>query len=448
MRDVKHTLPVLTLVFLLLPLSLLGRDVQVVPDRMEDDLRPRQIFDGEDDRADVLPFGAQKVAQKGSMFSVVSVYGNNSLRYITRVTASGTTSDTNGVIQLSTGADATGRVMIRSRERARYIPGTHLISGVRVRGPPGSSLQSGQFYEFGPTDSQNGFGFGVDGDTGAYVFIEDGDDKQKIYRSNWNQDTLSSETPNPSGTTWSPDESAIYHVEYKWYGDGMIRWYIFAYDNDGNDRERILVHEMAFVGETSVEDPNQPITVRADNNGTGSNFDLYLGGLGFGAVPDVEAPERPVSEFISDYTITAPENEWVPLIALRKKSEYPPGSGRTNSARISFVTIKADIQNGPVLLRVTTSDTTSATFDPVTGWGEDSAVESSTNSGGFTVSEDSLPFLYEPVPAGTTGAAEGNRITSRERIVFGDDRTIVIWARSEDASDPEVTIVAKWEEQF
>lgn len=418
------------------------------------------VLDEEDDRMDVTSFGEAVTARKINVLSLKPTWGVSNIRSDSSVGSGATFSDSAGLIHVATNTNSAATAALQSRERVEYQPGGTMEAGFGIDGPDSDTLTSGQFYEFGPFDGTNGFGYGVD-TGGVYVFRVKGGTKSKIYQDNWNVDTLdgSENRDNPSDAQLTMENGNIFQVVYNWYGYGDVLFFIDVNHThtiaDLNDStERVLVHRMNIQGEATVNDPNLPLRFFADNNGSTSNMDILIGGRQFSLISGRERPEqRPVNDFVSDWLLDGTENEWEPIMAIRKKDPFPAGSGRENSVRVQLVTVKSEVTNGPIQLRVTLSDTTDVdsvggiSFDSPPTWGNESAVETNTDPDSFTA--DVGPVLVrEFIPAGTTGNAQGNERAVRERVVLGEGKSLVLWARKESASNATLSAIMKWDEQW
>lgn len=409
---------------------------------------------GDDGKRFQPPFRTQYdemvVASYNYSFGLMPTWGVTDWNDITKTGNGGTITDTGGVIRLRTGSNASGTASIQTVEVLEYVPGSMLRGGLDFRGPDPGDLSGGQTYRGGVFSPDNGFSVGAD-TTGKFIMVEDAGVARKIYQDNWNGDVVdgSGNLDNPSGNKLNFSDGLILNILYNWYGHGDVFFYALVSDTRAEKRENVLLHRERFTGSTNVEDPNLPVTLKADNGGTGDTMDVYLGGRQASRLSgQIDDEQRPTNEFVSDFAITASENTWVPLMACRKKETFPTGSGRINSVRVSSERLAMDVSGGPAQFRVTRSDTTDATFSDPTNWEGESAVECSNNSDSFTA-ETGNPFIREFISAGTTGSSPGAVSSSERSVVLGRaDQTFVVWARKESANDITVSATFFMNEQW
>lgn len=412
-------------------------------------LELRQLADEEDHRSSVSPFGELLTGSYIYDFSIMPTWGTSDWNDIIETGGDGSVTGVNGTIRVRTTDSGADTASIRTVERVEYHPGAQLRAGVRVRGPSTSSLQGGQSYRWGTFDISNGFGWFAD-TTGIHIFVRKAGSDTVVAQADWNKDTLdgSGGTSNPSGNTLSLSNGNIFEIRYNWYGDGDAFFYALVPDTGGDGREQILMHRETFSGATNVEDPNMPIEVRAENNGTADTTDVFIGGRQasrFGGA--LESEKRPVVEFVSEVSITTNE-VWEPLIACRKKSTFPSGQGRENSARVQFTSVNVSVTGGDALFRVTHSDTANGTFSSPTNWNGESASECNTVSNDLTSAETGQPFEYVDVRAGNQGSSPGETKTGREVIVLGENNIFVLWGRAQTTSDIELNAFMNLNEQW
>ena len=388
----------------------------------------------------------------GSRSSVINIKPTWGVSVI-RDDTSGTTGagagvdELNGEIRLQTGTSANNIANIRTLQRGQYRAGMTGEVGIGVRIP--TAPTGTQNAQWGYFDSLNGLGFGCDS-TGVYTFYKTGGSTTTYYQSTWNVDTMdgSANANNPSGLTFSLSQGNIFQIEFVWYGYGTIRFYISMIQN--NIRTRLEVHRINVLNSISVVDPNQPITVQSSNGASStSNFTVYLAGRQFSLFGgDVVTQTRAVSDFISNFTITAAQNTWQPLIAIRMKATFGP-SNRTNSVRAIWTGYQM-LCNNPCEFMVTTGALTSgtpSTWAAPTDWtSSESAIEVKIQTGSLTASGTN--YTVGRSILGSSGTKSSTLLTAQSSIPMGAIGEFILWVRRTTTTATVVSAVMEWEEQW
>lgn len=382
-------------------------------------------------------FNEQVTAFRTSKFNFKPTWGVSEVRDDVTTTGTGASvSETNGEFKLSSGTSGTGVAELRTKERGQYQAGTEGEIGIGARIP--TSPTGNQFAEWGYFyEGENGFGYGVDA-TGTYVFMLTGGTKTKTYQTSWNRDKLDS--TGDSGLTLDLSDGNIFQINFTWYGYGGINFYINTNATPNGKDERILVHTMQVTGSASIVDPNQPLSVRSENNGTASNFDVYVGGRQFSVVDGnsfAEVRDTPV--ILTSQTVSS---TLIPLIAIRKKSTF---NGRTNSVRVILKKINI-YSDQPLLFFMSYNDTvTDGTWGAIdyTNVNETALEVNKTLTAGNTTQ-------YHAISGGAIGADKNTvtQISSNESLALGDDTAIVLWAQRTDTTDATVSATISLEEEW
>jgi hypothetical protein len=361
----------------------------------------------------------------------------SSLRDFTNTTGTAASvGETGGEIKVSTGTDGTGLAHIHTKERGQYQAGAEGEVGIGIRIP---TLPTGnQFAEWGYfLEGENGFGYGVDA-AGMYVFILTGGTKTKTYQENWNQDRVDG-TDN-SGINLDLTKGNIFQINFVWYGYGGINFYLNIKTISDQKDNRVLIHSIQVEESVSVIDPNQPISVIAENDGTASNFDVYLGGRQFSIVDGNSAPEiRDTPIILTGETVGS---TLIPILAIRKKGTF---NNRTNSVRCILKQISVNTDN-PILFFASYGDTVTDG-----AWGavpyantNETAIEINTTltAGGTT--------QYHAISGGIASSGKNSeiQIAKNDRIPLGNGDSIVIWAQRLTTTDAEVNILVDIEEEW
>jgi len=282
-------------------------------------------------------FGDLTTIQRRTVIDLTSSFGTSVLRDETDSTGSGTISqdpdpDT-GEIVLSTGTTPDSRIELTSAEYGRYVPGYSAEQGVGIRIP---NLPTEGEAKWGYFNDDNGFYWGYDGDQGE-LFVgreKGGEETQRIYRSNWNRGTIDSVLDRD----WDLQDGSIFQIDYSWYGYGIILFTIVSQTsndlrNTSPRQEDVIVHALKVDNETSVNDPNQPIRVEAENGANGEDYDIRVGGRQFSVFGEEPSEQRDTAATIFSTTIA--DGAWTHIMSWRR-NPADEANARLNVDDIDF----------------------------------------------------------------------------------------------------------------
>ena len=259
-------------------------------------------------------FGELITTERTSLIEINPALGLSALRDTTSVVGTGAVTATGGEIVVSTGATTASTSQLESVESGRYYPGTASQAGLGIRVPDTyTGTANAEWGYFGSTD---GFGFGIDA-TNDYIFYTRAASKTKVYQSSWNVDPM--DGTGPSGATLDMSKGNIYQISFSWYGYGVIEWYVVT-DNITGKQVPILVHRYRPESVNSIQNPNQPLTVKVDNGNTTTDYTVYVGGRQYSIYGRYNPSFRRTQE-----TRIAQANigtTFVPLITFRRKSGF------------------------------------------------------------------------------------------------------------------------------
>lgn len=161
---------------------------------------------------------------------------------------------------LNTGTDSQGFAEISTVKTVRYTPrlGGSATFTAHFDTP---KLNSRQY--IGVIDDTDGWAFGYDLDTQFGILRRSGGIDTWAYQDTWNRDLA---------TLLKPELGNVFQIEYQWLGYGMQYFYI-----ENLDGNLAPVHVIAYANtsvDTSVENPDLPITMRVENVGNTSNVSL------------------------------------------------------------------------------------------------------------------------------------------------------------------------------
>ena len=259
-------------------------------------------------------FGELITTERTPLIEINPALGLSVLRDLTSVAGTGTVTNAAGEFLVSTGATTASTSQLETIESGRYYPGTASQAGLGIRVP---DTYTGTAYAewgyFGPTD---GFGFGTDA-TDNYIFYTRASSQTKVYQTAWNVDPM--DGTGPSKATLDMSKGNIYQINYSWYGYGVIEWYVVT-DNITGKQSPVLVHRYRPVSENSIQNPNQPITVKVDNGNTTTDFIVYVGGRQYSVYGRYLPSFRLTQE--SRVLQGSIGTTFVPLVTFRRKSGF------------------------------------------------------------------------------------------------------------------------------
>lgn len=346
--------------------------------------------------------GNLEVATRSTVIELKSTYGLSTLRDIT--TSTGTGSVVNAVgdaeFNLSTGATTGSDAKLESAERGRYVPGTQGQVGLGVRFPSQTFTGTAKS-EWGYFDTNNGFGYGVD-TTGVYIFILRDGTQTKVYQTNWNNDTLDGN--GASGLTLALTDGNVYQTDYLWYGYGNIDFKVVL--NDGNKQTTVTIHRFNPTNQTSVKDPNLPISALIDNGDTTTDYQMFIAGRQYATY----TPYDPNFRINGHYRISQGSigTTFIPVISFKRKTAY-----KSVAVLLEGLDIKADTDM-LYQIRVNGSLTGASYGTPNDTTASETACEADTTASAITGGEPLYTGLLSSTGAGLNSAG----FTSNNRLDF------------------------------
>ena len=370
---------------------------------------PRAIGDGT-----IIGQLKRYTPNKSTQIAVQPMWGISRLRDTTTENNGATvSSDSGGELKLTTGSNSSGNCRLRTKQFGRYRSGDMVETGCAVRFTSDvSGGTSGQKIEWGPLTDNNGFGWGVDG-SGLYVFRRSGTSDTTTRQSKWSEDPL--DGTGPSGLDLDLSDGATFHVLYGWYGTRPIRFFAEVHDPELRLNRLVEVHRIRVTGSPSIEDPNLPIAVEADNDGTASSIDAFVGGRQFSLIGGGGSlSTRSVTAYAEgNPALTLSDDTWTEVVAVRRKSQL---NSRENTIT-AFLKETTVVAGNRIIFRVeqdaTIDSANSASWSTPDGWdASETAIETirATDSGGLTVDTNGLPTVFG-VAVGST-----QQTTSQRRI--------------------------------
>lgn len=389
--------------------------------------------------SDKSQFGELSIASRNSLFNIKPTYGISTLRDETGVYFGAGIQEVSGEIKVSLANQTGSNAYIESLERGAYKAGMSAQVGFGVRIPTPPTGQ--QYVNWGYYDTGNGFGFGMD-QTGIYCFKRFGGVDQKFRRGDWNVNNLSGET---NIYRFHENQGNIYEINFVWYGYGTTDYKINVTNTENNRKEGITIHRDTTTGSVSIVDPNQPLRIEAFNQESVGTFDTYIGGRQFSVVGgDYLEKQRPVSEVLSAYTLSAAQNVWEPIMVLRKAPNYG-NSNRPNSVKLFFESADFYSDQTAEFMVTIGGSVTGTSWQTPSLWDvkETSAQVQLASNNALGIAVTGNPILRSVVPSTNQTKFVASR---REEIVLGKTTEVIVFGKRQTANTTTVTAILRWEE--
>lgn len=171
---------------------------------------------------------------------------------------------------------------LATKQLGDYIPGQVLKPGLGVR----VEEMNGGVVEWGYFDDDNGV-FWRYNTSGLFIVRRKAGVDEVTPQSEFNFDTVNGSGPSKHNLDMS--DGYIFQIPFTYYGYGDFNFTVGIPDTSGRRKQR-LVHSLNATGETSLEQPNLPITVRTEGEAV-----CYVAGRQITSVGKLIRPFRPVS---------------------------------------------------------------------------------------------------------------------------------------------------------
>jgi len=266
------------------------------------------------------------LAQKNTILDISSTYGVSVLRDETGIFFGATIQENSGLLELQTNNQTGSNCYIQSIVRGINQFGSIGESSINLRV---DNLPTGQQNaKWGYFDGQNGAGYGID-QSGLYVFKLINSNYIKTHRSDWNGNQLSGVT-----SAYSLNETLSCHNYVCDISCNSLENYILIKNNNTNRHDKVLTN--SWNDNNILIDKNQPLRVEINNSTDVGQFKVSVGARSYSIIGgNLDIQKRPLVDSITNYTISAAENVWSPVMAVRRKSTFGP-SNRANSVNSRF----------------------------------------------------------------------------------------------------------------
>jgi len=290
-------------------------------------------------------FGESQVAVLDPFIQVQFQYNINTELICTSVTGSGTVTQANNMMLVSTTANTFSSATAETTRQVEYHPGQGVdarFTGVFTAGAADS------WQEIGIGTDTDGFFFGYDETVFGILYRQGGADTW-IPQASWNAARF--DGTDETGVTLDPTTGNVFRVQYQWLGFGTIRFFI---ENPLTGRF-VLVHSIRYPNTyvvPSVNNPTFPMRAFVINETNDSN--IVISTPGFSAFVEGSRSEASVTRNAVTNTkagITAEVN----IVTIQNKAAF---AGVTNRiiVRPDFLSLGTDgtkIFNVRILLNPT-----------------------------------------------------------------------------------------------
>lgn len=354
----------------------------------------------------VTPFRELTTVSRTTLIGAVSMYGVSALNDDTSATTGegASVAESGGELVLTTGTAGAGVASLVTNRRVVYAPGHVAEVGMGIRIP--TAPTGSQVARWGCFDAGNGYGFGVDA-TGLFSFIRRA-----------GSDTITRATAWPSRPTIDLAAGHIFQILFTWYGYGTIRWETLV--DTASERTSATVYQHTPSGQSSIVDPNQPITIEARNGGTESSLAVYVGGRSLQVLGD--RPQARRTGVVLRQNMSVGSTTPAVAIALRKKSTF---RDRANSVNVAIEGVTVAALSNAVLYRVlrASSAAEGSWGAPANIAAAETAVEVNLTATGFT---GGVLIAAGYAAAASSGARLGAAAEEAIRSVIGSGETVVL----------------------
>lgn len=360
-------------------------------------------------------FGELSVAQFEISAAWTFAYNINPEVIHTDVAGTGTVTHSDVFVVLNSGTTNGSTAKVHTRASVPYNPG---VGGIcrftAVFGEPQENTR--QF--IGIINDLDGWAFGYDGLIFGILRVANGVE-EFTPQSQWNHDTR----PN-----FDPTKGNVFEIKYQWLGYGMQ---YFSMEN--SDGMFSLVHRISYANlytDTSVGNPNLPITAWVENNGSATAVELKSPSAVAGSAGERE-PNALTATIGYDFTATVGTGTTY-LFSIRMPDTY---EGKENRLYLEprFLSLAIVDNTVPAVFRVLFGATlTGASWsDIITGVSPAQADTSSTAITG------GIPVLTISVGKDASETLSVGEILEHPKIHAGGVLSVVV----ERADVPSASIV-------
>ena len=366
-----------------------------------------------------------------------STYGVSKLTEESGVAFGSTIIENSGLLKLETANQTGSNAYLQTIKRgiAHCASNNEALLNVNIH----SSPTGNQYSRWGYFDGVNGVGYGYD-QSGLYVFKATNSSYEKVYRQNWGLNTLSGDNNNYNG--FNPINS-IYCYGVNISNDNLEN-FIVVKNSELNKKQRVTVHNW---DDASLIDRNQHLRIEVNNAQGVGQLGCSIGNKTYSMLGgEINITRRPMVGYISKYTMTSSENQWVPVLAVRRKATFGP-SNRTNSVnvRLHGLPVLSD-QDSEFMVTIGANVTGTNWVAPDFRSATDTVTEVqkiTNNNLGVSVTGEII--AHESLFASNK---QDSSIGAQELSYFGNGGELVLFARKTTANATIISATLHWDEEY
>jgi hypothetical protein len=376
-------------------------------------------------------FDELRVAERTLLIELKSIYGKSTLRDIYIEEGAGTIVNNVGDSEYTLTVSGSNDVAwLQSAERGRYVAGLQGEVGIASRLT--NTLIGNQTCKIGLFDDSNGFYYKYSSNNNVSACILRDGVETEFPNNSWNRDIFDGN--GPSQVLLNPLDGNIYNVRFTWYGYGNIEFRLST-TNQNIDQSTYLGHIYKPYAQTSVKNPNLPLSVCLANNGTVATSSVKVAGRQYSLL----GRYNPVIRINCAYRLNQKLNSlsFVPILSLRRKTGY-----EGNSVKVQDIDI---IGAGEIIVQIRTMGTiygasykTPTDTDP-----ENTAIEYDESA---TSIEGGIP-IWTGLIAGDARASINN-VSFTYDMISREPLTICARLIKSVAGGAEFSTVLRWSEEW
>lgn len=377
-------------------------------------------------------FDEQRVVARTPIIELKSIFGVDPLRDIT---VGDVTNDGSEYVIVAA-AGGTQNARLDSAERGPYPPGQEVEPGIAFR--PVSVPTGGQTLRVGYYDDEDGFFIEFTAAGMRLVVRRDGIDSTVSDWGVWDGEFIA-RSENSREPEFRPLDGYVYQFPFVWYGFGPASYTFQMRESLYGEWIRTLGTTRP-TGQTSIIQPHLPLRAEAITGPGDDALECRVSGRQVSIVGQYKPIFRQTS--IEATLANVSDTEWLPILAVRRKSIKPYALTKLES-----LTILSDTSVRVAIMEGATIANTANWAGEVSDYGDLSLLEENVTPGGAGLSGNTLAKML------VSGGGQGKQISgtseSISRAFMIEDRPFLIAVRKiAGAQSGIVTIEATFREDF
>jgi hypothetical protein len=276
-------------------------------------------------------FGELRVATRTNLIDIKSIFGLSLLRDKDTQINGATITNRPGIdseYNLLTTTNTTSKAVLETKTRGRYVAGIEAEVGLAIRLP--NTISGNGFICWGYYDDNDGYGFLYNSNS-LNVFIRKNGTDNIINHSDFNLNNNLNKLNGEEALDLT--KGNIFNISITWYGYGDILFKVNLKNIQYN------LHRFTPT-RTSCNNPNLPLKVEVDNNGSAESLQCYLAGRQFSHLgnyfPNYRLSAIPVFNLTIPTTNAGSTNNYTPIMSVKRKSQI--GAAPINIENIEVIT--------------------------------------------------------------------------------------------------------------